>query len=113
MTRIVFNLKQKRTSVNAALHLRGLGRIHTTASRVSHISESNRCKLVGVFDLTKTDCADRLVYYSTKRAIESRLLRMLRNRSRGWQTLIDLRHAASSPTHLVLQAYWLTDVDEI
>ncbi len=53
------------------------------------------------------------MYYSTTRAIESRLLRTLSNRSRGCQTLIDLRRAASSQTHLVLQAYWLTDVDEI
>ncbi len=35
------------------------------------------------------------------------------NRSRGCQTLINLRRAASSQTHLVLQAYCLTDVDEI
>ncbi len=49
----------------------------------------------------------------TKRAIEIRLLRMLSNRSRGCQTPIDLCGAASSQTHLVLQAYWLTNVDEI
>ncbi len=71
------------------LVLRGLGLFHATASRVSHISECNRCKLVGVFDLT----AQR----RTKRAIESsRLLRTLSNRSRGCQTPI----AASSQTHL-------------
>ncbi len=35
MMRIIFILKQNRTSVNVTLHLRGLGRIHTTASRVS------------------------------------------------------------------------------
>uniref|UniRef100_A0A673FUH9 RNA helicase n=1 Tax=Sinocyclocheilus rhinocerous TaxID=307959 RepID=A0A673FUH9_9TELE len=52
-----------------------------------------------VFDLTRTDCVDRSVYYSTTRAKESRLLRALSNRSRGCQTLIDL----------LLQAYWLTD----
>ncbi len=47
--------------------------------------------------------------------IESRLLHMLLNRSqsRGCQTLINQRRAASSRTHLVLQAYCLTDVDEI
>ncbi len=44
---------------------------------------------------------------------ESRLLRTLSNCSRGCQTLINLRRAASSRTHLVLQAYCLTDVDEI
>ncbi len=37
----------------------------------------------------------------------------IQNRSRGCQTLINLRRAASSRTHLVLQAYCLTDVDEI
>ncbi len=41
------------TSVNVVLHLRGLGCFYATASRVSHISECNRCKLVGVFDLTQ------------------------------------------------------------
>ncbi len=40
--------------------------------------------------------------------VESRLIRMLSNRSRGCQTLINLLR-----THLVLQAYCLTDVDEI
>ncbi len=49
-TRIVLICKQKHTSVNVALHLRGLGRFH---SRVSHISECNRCKLVAVIDLTR------------------------------------------------------------
>ncbi len=38
---------------------------------------------------------------------------MLSNRSRGCPTPIDLRGAASRRTHPVLQAYWLTDVDEI
>ncbi len=52
-TRIVVIFKQKRTSVNVTLHLSGLGRFHATASHVSHISECNRCKLVGVFDLTR------------------------------------------------------------
>ncbi len=47
------------------------------------------------------------------RDVESRLLRALLNRSRGCQTLINLWRAASSRTHLVLQAYCLTDVDEI
>ncbi len=47
------------------------------------------------------------------RDIERRLLRMLSNRSRGCQTLINLHRVASSRTHLVLQAYWFTDVDEI
>ncbi len=44
--------------------------------------------------------------------IESRLLRTLSNRSRRCQTLINLHRVASSRTHLVLQAYWLIDVDE-
>ncbi len=44
--------------------------------------------------------------------IESRLLRTLSNRSRGCQTLINLHRVASSRTHLVLQPYWLIDVDE-
>ncbi len=47
------------------------------------------------------------------RDVESRLIHALSNRSRGCQTLINLRRAASSRTHLVLQAYCLTDVDEI
>ncbi len=47
------------------------------------------------------------------RDIESRLIRTLLNRSRGCQTLINLRHATSSQTHLVLQAYCLTEVDDI
>ncbi len=47
------------------------------------------------------------------RDVESRLIRTLSNHSRGCQTLINLRRAASSRTHLVLQAYCLTDVDEI
>ncbi len=47
------------------------------------------------------------------RDVESRLIRTVSNRSRGCQTLINLRHAASSQTHLVLQAYCLTEVDEI
>ncbi len=47
------------------------------------------------------------------RDVESRLIRTVSNRSRGCQTLINLRRAASSRTHLVLQAYCLTDVDEI
>ncbi len=38
---------------------------------------------------------------------------MLSNRSRGCQTPINLHGAASSRTHLVLQAYWLTDIDKI
>ncbi len=40
-------------------------------------------------------------------------IRTLLNRSRGCQTLINLRRGASSRTHLVLQAYCLTDIDEI
>ncbi len=47
------------------------------------------------------------------RELESRLLRTLSNHSHGCETLIDLCPTASSRTHLVLQAYWLTDVDEI
>ncbi len=47
------------------------------------------------------------------RDVESRLIRTVLNRSRGCQTLINLQRAASSRTHLVLQAYCLTDVDEI
>ncbi len=113
MTRIVFVLKQKHTGVNIALHLRRMARIHTTASRVSHISECNWCKLVGVLVLMQTDCSDRSVYYSTTRAIVCRLLHMLSKRSRGYQILIDLHGAAYSRSHLVLQVYWLTDADEI
>ncbi len=45
--------------------------------------------------------------------VESRLIHMVLNRSRGCQTLINQRCAASSRTHLVLQAYCLTDADEI
>ncbi len=45
--------------------------------------------------------------------IESRLISTLLNRSRRCQTRINLRRTASSWTHLVLQAYCLTDVDEI
>ncbi len=116
MTRIVFVLKQKHTGVNIALHLRRMARIHTTASRVSHIFECNWCKLVGVLVLMQTDCSDRSVYYSTTRAIVCRLLHMLSKRSRGYQILIlnhHLRGAAYSRSHLVLQAYWLTDIDEM
>ncbi len=47
------------------------------------------------------------------RDVESRLIRTVSNRSRGCQTLINLWRAASSQTHLVLQAYCLTDADEI
>ncbi len=47
------------------------------------------------------------------RDVESRLIRTISNHSRGCQTLINLWCAASSRTHLVLQAYCLTDVDEI
>ncbi len=47
------------------------------------------------------------------RDVESRLIRMVSNHSRGCQTLINLWRATSSRTHLVLQAYCLTDVDEI
>ncbi len=47
------------------------------------------------------------------RDVESRLICTVSNCSRGCQTLINLRRAASSRTHLVLQAYCLTDVDEI
>ncbi len=47
------------------------------------------------------------------RDVESRLIRTLSNRSRRCQTLINQWRAASSRTHLVLQAYCLTDVDEI
>uniref|UniRef100_A0A673J468 NADH dehydrogenase [ubiquinone] 1 beta subcomplex subunit 9 n=1 Tax=Sinocyclocheilus rhinocerous TaxID=307959 RepID=A0A673J468_9TELE len=54
------------------------------------------------------------VCYSTTRAKESRLLRAISNHSRGCQTLINLRRTSSSRTHrLLLQAYWLTDADEI
>ncbi len=35
------------------------------------------------------------------------------NRSRGCQTQINLFRIASSRTHLVMQAYCLTDIDEI
>ncbi len=45
--------------------------------------------------------------------MESRLIRTVSNRSHGCQTLINLHRGASSRTHLVLQAYCLTDVDEI
>ncbi len=72
MTRIVFVLKQKHTGVNIALHLRRMARIHTTASRVSHILSVTGCKLVGVLVLMQTDCSDRSVYYSTTRAIVCR-----------------------------------------
>ncbi len=47
------------------------------------------------------------------RNIESRLIRTVSNRSRGCQTLINQCRVASSQTHLVLQAYCLTGVDEI
>ncbi len=45
------------------------------------------------------------------RDVESRLIRTLSNRSRRCQTLINLRQ--SNTPNLVLQAYCLTDVDEI
>ncbi len=47
-----------------------------------------------------------------KHAISSLLCTHL-NRSRGCQTLINLRRITSSWTHLVLQACYLADVDEI
>ncbi len=45
--------------------------------------------------------------------IESRLLYTRSNHSYECKTLINLLYAASSRTHLVLQAHCLTDVDEI
>ncbi len=53
------------------------------------------------------------VVNETRDVESSRLIHKLLNRSRGCQTLINLWRAASSQTHLVLQAYCLTDVDEI
>ncbi len=47
------------------------------------------------------------------RDVESRLIHAVSNLSRGCQTLINLCRAATSRTHLVQQAYCLTDVDEI
>ncbi len=47
------------------------------------------------------------------RDVESRLIRTGSNRSRGCQILINQRRVASSRTHLVLQAYCLTEVDAI
>ncbi len=53
------------------------------------------------------------VINKTARYREQTALCALLNRSCGCQTLINLRRAASSRTQLVLQAYCLTDVDEI
>ncbi len=53
----------------------------------------------------------KLKSFSVYTSIESRLLRMLSNRSCGCQTLMGLHCTTSSRTHLVLQSYWLTDVD--
>ncbi len=69
--------------------------------------------LVGWQTLKSPQASRALQSVCTKpRDIESRLLRTLLNRSRGCQTLINLHRVASSRTHLVLQAYWLIDVDE-
>ncbi|KAL0151063.1 hypothetical protein M9458_053576 [Cirrhinus mrigala] len=94
-------------------------------SRVCHVSECNRCNLAGVFDFVAT-------LRRIKSTIESRLHRMLskdglslpsaplgrKPHSKAAHSAFsvkaaDLRGAASSRTHLVLQAYWHTDVDEI
>ncbi len=70
--------------------------------------------LVGRQTLKSPRASRMLQSVCTKpRDIESRLLRTLSNRSRGCQTLINLHLVASSGTHLVLQAYLITDVDEI
>ncbi len=61
----------------------------------------------------KSPCAHfSLCVVNETRDVVSRSVRFW-NRYRGCQTLINLRRAASSRTHLVLQAYCLTDVDEI
>ncbi len=61
----------------------------------------------------RASCAQVCVCQTKARDIESRWLRALSKRSRRCQTLINLRRTASSRTHLVMQAYCLTDVDEM
>ncbi len=59
-------------------------------------------------------CAEKNTAYAcnVKLALESRLLRTRSNRSRRYQTMIKRHRIASSPTHLVLQAYCLTDLSK-